>query len=95
MSYDRYQIERVKAANPIEGVIGDDISLKHSGQSLVGECPFCTGKKPKLTVTPAKQMWYCFRCREGGDVVKWIELRQNLKFNEALLFLKRRAGIEP
>lgn len=95
MMYDRYQIERIKDANPVEAVIGDEIPLKRSGKSLVGECPFCTGKKPKLTVTPEKQMWYCFRCREGGDVVKWIQLRQNAKFNEALLHLVRRAGIEP
>lgn len=93
--YDRHQIERIKAANPVEAVIGDDIPLKRSGQSLVGECPFCTGNKPKLTVTSAKQMWWCFRCSAGGDVVKWIELRQNLNFKEALLFLVGRAGIEP
>lgn len=95
MRYDRHQIERIKQANPVEAVIGADIQLKRSGKSLVGECPFCTGNKPKLTVTPAKSMWWCFRCHDGGDVVKWVILRQGIKFNEALDLLVQRAGISP
>lgn len=95
MMYDRHQIERIKAANHVEDVIGDEIPLKRSGQSMVGDCPFCTGNKPKLTVTAAKQMWFCFRCNEGGDVVKWIMVRRGISFQEALAHLAARAGVTP
>lgn len=93
MNYDRNQIQRIKDANPVEEVIGDEIPLKRSGQSMVGDCPFCTGNKPKLTVTPAKQMWFCFRCNEGGDVIKWVMVRQRVEFYEALEHLAIRSGL--
>lgn len=95
MNYDRQQIERIKDANPVDTVIGEEIPLRRSGSSLVGQCPFCEGRKPKLTVTPSKKSWKCWRCNEWGDVVKWVMLRQSLTFPAALDSLIKRAGISP
>ena len=93
MKYDRFQIDRIKEANPVESVIGEEVELRRSGSKLVGHCPFCTGKSPKLTVDPNKRSWKCWRCNEWGDVVKWLMLRRNLTFPAALEHLVNRVGI--
>jgi DNA primase len=92
-NYDRDQIQCIKEANNIVDVIGATVELKRSGANFVGMCPWCDGKKPKLTVSPEYQSYKCWRCNERGDVVKWIMQTMNLKFPEALEHLARRAGL--
>jgi DNA primase len=76
----------LKQAHPIEDVVAAyGIELKRQGRSLVGRCPFhADGGRPNLTVFPATQTWFCFRCCTGGDVVKFIMLVENVGFVAAV-----------
>src|SRR5262249_59749206 len=64
------------------------------GGSLKGLCPFHDEKTPSFNVTPARGLWYCFSCADGGDVIKFVEKVDNLSFPEAVERLAARAGIE-
>lgn len=95
MNYDRHQIERIKSANPIEEVIGAEIELTKRGSEFRALCPFHEERTPSFYVKPAKGFFHCFGCGFHGDVVKWIMLRQNISFRQALDTLAQRACISP
>lgn len=86
-------INRVLEAIEIEDVIGDYVALKRKGKYLVGLCPFHAEKSPSFSVTPDKQIFYCFGCQAGGNVFKFLMLREDLTFPEAVAKLADRAGI--
>ena len=95
MARQQSEIERIRQANDIVEVVGEHLSLKRSGRSLKGLCPFHPDKKtPSLHVYPDPQIFKCFGCGAGGDVFKFIQLRENVEFREALRMLAARAGIE-
>lgn len=77
----------------IVSVIGDYVPLKRVGRNYVGLCPFHSEKTPSFTVSPDKQMWYCFGCGEGGDVYTFLMKHLNLTFPEAVSQLAEAAGI--
>jgi DNA primase len=87
-------IEQVRQASDIADVISTHVSLKRAGRSLKGLCPFHKEKTPSFHVTPDKQVFHCFGCGVGGDVFKFVQLRENVDFAEALSILANRAGIE-
>lgn len=87
--------DRVLAATDIVDVIGQHVSLKRQGREFVGLCPFHNDHHPSMRVSPAKQIFKCFSCGAGGDVIKFIQLRQRVEFRDALRVLAERAGIAP
>ena len=95
MSYvDTEQIDRIKSALDIVDVIGEYVVLKQRGRNFVGLCPFHSEKTPSFTVNPEKQIFYCFGCGEGGDVISFLMKHEHLDFPEALNILAHKAGIE-
>ena len=93
-SFDTTLISRIQQANDIVDVVGEHLSLKRKGREMVGLCPFHDDHKPSLNVNPSKQIFKCFACGAGGDVVKFIQMRENLSFPQALERLADRAGIK-
>jgi DNA primase len=86
-------IEQVKDRVDILAIVSERVSLKKSGSSWKGLCPFHTEKTPSFQVDPAKQVFYCFGCSEGGDVLKFIMKADGLSFGEAVRDLAGRAGV--
>ena len=85
----------VRERSPIDEVVGEYLQLRNAGGgSLKGLCPFHDEKTPSFNVTPARGLWYCFSCADGGDVIKFVEKIDNLTFPEAVERLAARAGIE-
>ena len=88
-------IALVREQSAIADVVGEYLQLRNAGGgSLKGLCPFHDEKTPSFNVTPARGLWYCFSCAEGGDVIKFVEKVDNLSFPEAVERLAARAGIE-
>jgi DNA primase len=88
-------IAAIRERSPIDEVVGEYLQLRSAGGgSLKGLCPFHDEKTPSFNVTPARGLWYCFSCADGGDVIKFIEKIDNLSFPEAVERLAARAGIE-
>lgn len=86
-------IERVRAASDIAEVIGQTVSLRRSGRNWVGLCPFHKEKTPSFSVNVERQFYYCFSCKAGGDVFKFIQETEHVGFLEAAEMLSHRAGI--
>jgi DNA primase len=88
-------IALVREQSSIADVVGEYLQLRNAGGgSLKGLCPFHDEKTPSFNVTPARGLWYCFSCADGGDVIKFVEKVDNLSFPEAVERLAARAGIE-
>ena len=88
-------IAAVRERSPIDEVVGEYLQLKHAGGgSLKGLCPFHDEKTPSFNVTPARGLFYCHGCAEGGDVIKFVQKIDALGFVEAVEKLAARAGIE-
>jgi DNA primase len=88
-------IAAVRERSPIDEVVGEYLQLKNAGGgSLKGLCPFHDEKTPSFNVTPARGLFYCFSCAEGGDVIKFVQKIDGLSFVEAVERLAGRAGIE-
>jgi DNA primase len=86
-------IESVRTATDIVELVGQYVSLKRSGSSFKGLCPFHTEKTPSFMVRPDKQMYYCFGCQRGGDVFSFVIEHDGTSFVEAVRMLGGRAGI--
>jgi DNA primase len=85
----------VRERAAIADVVGEHVTLRNAGGgSLKGLCPFHDEKSPSFHVTPAKGLWYCFGCGEGGDVIAFLRKIDHLEFNEAVEKLAARAGVE-
>ena len=94
MFYSEDVIEQVRTENDIVDVIGDYVKLQKKGSSYFGLCPFHNEKSPSFSVSPHKQMYYCFGCGEGGNVISFLMKYENYTFIEAMEVLADRAGIE-
>ncbi len=86
-------IEEVRSRNDIVDVISSYVKLKRSGGTYFGLCPFHNEKTPSFSVTPRKQMFYCFGCHKGGSVYTFVQEYENCTFSEAVKLLADRAGI--
>lgn len=93
MFYSEDIIEQVRTENDIVEVIGDYVKLQKKGSSYFGLCPFHNEKSPSFSVSPHKQMYYCFGCGEGGNVISFLMKYENYTFVEAMQVLAERAGI--
>lgn len=94
MRYSDDVIEEVRMKNDIVDVVSQYVKLTRKGSSYFGLCPFHNEKTPSFSVTPAKQMYYCFGCGAGGNVFNFIMEYENYTFGEALSHLAQRAGVE-
>lgn len=94
MRYSDDIIEEVRMKNDIVDVISQYVKLTRKGSSYFGLCPFHNEKTPSFSVTPAKQMYYCFGCGAGGNVFNFIMEYENFTFGEALKYLADRSGVE-
>lgn len=93
MRYSDELIEEVRSRNDIVDVIGGNVRLRRAGSNYVGLCPFHNEKTASFTVNRPKQMYYCFGCHAGGNVITFIMEYNNMNFVEALQFLADRAGV--
>ena len=94
MRYSDDIIEEVRQKNDIVDVVSQYVRLTRRGSTYFGLCPFHNEKTPSFSVTPGKQMNYCFGCGAGGNVYNFIMEYENYTFGEALKHLADRAGVE-
>jgi DNA primase len=83
-------IEAVKERADIVDVVGEHVVLKKKGREFVGLCPFHDDRSPSMTVSPAKQFYYCFSCGAGGNAIKFLMELQRQSFSEVVLELARK-----
>ena len=93
MRYPEEVIEEVRMRNDIVDVISGYVKLQRKGSNYFGLCPFHNEKSPSFSVSPGKQMYYCFGCGAGGNVITFIMEYENYSFTEALNLLAARAGV--
>jgi DNA primase len=94
MRYSDDIIEEVRARNNIVDVVSEYVRLQRKGSSYFGLCPFHNEKSPSFSVSPSKQMFYCFGCGVGGNVYTFLMEYENATFPEAVEKLAARAGME-
>ena len=88
-------IKSVRDAASIVDIVGAVVQLRNAGGgNLKGLCPFHDEKSPSFQVSPAKNLYHCFGCQEGGDVFKFVMLLDHLSFSEAVERLAGQCGIE-
>lgn len=94
MYYSDDVIEEVRTRNDIVDVVSGYVKLQRKGSSYFGLCPFHNEKSPSFSVSPSKQMYYCFGCGAGGNVFTFLMEYENFTFPEAVKALADRAGME-
>ncbi len=87
------KIEEIRRRADIASVIGEYVTLKKAGRNYLGLCPFHHEKTPSFTVSPDKQMFYCFGCSEGGNVFSFLMKLNHLTFPEAVRQLAGKVGV--
>ena len=87
-------IEEVRRTVDLVDVVGDYVRLKKQGVRFVGLCPFHNEKTPSFSVDPRQDLFYCFGCKKGGDLFKFVEEIEGVGFLDAVRLLADRAGIE-
>lgn len=92
--YSDELIDEIKSSNDIVDTISQYVTLKRSGRNFFGLCPFHKEKSPSFSVSPDKQIFHCFGCGVGGNVIHFISKIENLGFRETLEYLAERSGIE-
>lgn len=93
-SFDREDIQKVREAIPLEHIVSDYVTLTRAGvNALKGLCPFHDEKTPSFNVTLGANLWHCFGCGEGGDVIDFVQRIDGLTFPEAVEYLANKAGI--
>lgn len=88
------KILEIKNAADIVELVSEVVHLKKAGKNFVGLCPFHTEKTPSFTVSPEKQIFYCFGCGAGGNIFSFLMKNDGLAFPEAARSLARRHGID-
>ena len=79
--------------NDIVDVVSGYVKIQKKGSSYFGLCPFHNEKSPSFSVSPGKQMYYCFGCGAGGNVFSFVMQYENFTFPEAVKMLAERAGV--
>ena len=94
MAFPQSFLDELVARNDIVDVVGSYVQLTRKGANLFGLCPFHSEKTGSFSVSPDKQIYYCFGCKRGGGVINFIMEEENLPFPDAVRFLAKRAGME-
>lgn len=92
--YSDELIEEIRSSNDIVDTVSQYVQLKRKGRNFFGLCPFHKEKSPSFSVSPDKQIFHCFGCGVGGNVIHFISKIENLDFKDTMEFLADRAGIE-
>ena len=88
-------IAAVRERSPIADVVGEYLQLRPAGGgSFKGLCPFHDERSPSFNVTPGKELYHCFSCQEGGDVISFVQKIERLSFTESVERLAARSGID-
>lgn len=88
------KITAIRNASDIVDIVSESVSLRQAGRNFLGLCPFHTEKTPSFTVSPDKQIFYCFGCGAGGNVFSFLMKHGGLSFPEAASALAGRYGID-
>lgn len=94
MRYPEELVEEVRLRNDIVDVVGSYVKIQRKGSSYFGLCPFHSEKSPSFSVSQSKQMYYCFGCGAGGNVISFVMNYENYNFQEAVKYLADRAGVK-
>nr|WP_325212737.1 DNA primase [uncultured Oscillibacter sp.] len=94
MAFPQSFMDELTARCDIVDVVSSYVQLTRRGSNLFGLCPFHSEKTGSFSVSPDKQIYYCFGCKRGGGVVNFIMEEENLPFPDAVRFLAKRAGLE-
>jgi len=94
MFYPEDVVEEIRMKNDIVDVVSTYVKLQRKGSSYFGLCPFHNEKSPSFSVSPGKQMYYCFGCGAGGNVFTFVMEYENYSFQEAIKYLADRVGVE-
>ena len=94
MAFPQNFLDELVARNDIVDVVSSYVHLTKKGSNLFGLCPFHSEKTGSFSVSPDKQIFYCFGCKKGGGVVNFIMEEEGLSFPDAVHFLAKRAGME-
>lgn len=87
-------IEEIRASNDIVDVVSEYVGLEKKGKDFFGLCPFHKERTPSFSVVPAKQIFYCFGCGRGGNVIHFIMGIENLEYIESVRLLAERSRIQ-
>ena len=93
MAFDQRFLDELTARSDIVDVVSDYVTLTHKGANYFGLCPFHSEKTGSFSVSPDKQIYYCFGCKKGGGVINFIMEEENLSFPDAVRFLAKRANM--
>lgn len=93
-TYDNRVTREISERLDIVDIVGETVKLNRKGNRYWGLCPFHAEKTPSFSVTPERNMFYCFGCHTGGDIFSFVMKRDGLDFKEALEMLAARAGIK-
>ena len=86
-------VEEIKSRCDLVEIISEQIRLEKRGGNYVGLCPFHQEKTPSFSVSPDKQLYYCFGCGASGDIFSFVMQTENISFAETIPLLARRAGV--
>jgi DNA primase len=87
------EVERVREAADIVGIIGESVGLKKAGSAFRGPCPFHQGKNPNFSVDPRRRIYHCFKCGESGDVFTFLRKRYGMDWPSAVRHVADRSGV--
>lgn len=87
------EVERVREAADIVGIIGESVTLKRAGTTFRGPCPFHQGKNPNFSVDARRRIYHCFKCGESGDVFTFLRKRYGMDWPTAVRHVAERSGI--
>ncbi|MDD4091700.1 MAG: DNA primase [Smithellaceae bacterium] len=93
MRFDDSKIEEIKSRVDIVELASEYLTLKKAGRNYLGLCPFHQEKTPSFTVNREKQIFYCFGCGEGGNVITLLMKIANKSFPEAIKYLAEKTGV--
>ena len=94
MRYPEHVIEQIREQSDIVSIISEYTALNKRGGSHVGLCPFHNEKTPSFSVSEDKQLYYCFGCGAGGNVITFLMQKENMSFVEAIKYLAERENIK-
>lgn len=94
MPFDAGVVAEIQAKVDLLAYVSQYVTLKKRGREYLGLCPFHAEKTPSFSLNAEKQLWHCYGCDAGGDLIKFVQRYENVDFQTALRMLAQRAGVE-